>query len=91
MRAALPRRHPDGTWHMGVPHSGMQTAMQSELPELTQFIRHGLADDSFTLQVEISTAAERRRMLSPREEMAQLMTENPMLKDFFESIEAEII
>lgn len=91
MRATIPSRHPDGTWHMGVPHSGMLTAMQSELAELTQFIRHGLGDDSFTLHVEISTAAERRRILSPREEMAQLMSENRMLKDFLESIEAEII
>lgn len=92
MRKTLPRPSQDGSYYaMMVDHPGIEMEVSRVLPELTDYLRKGLGDDSFTLRTVVMAPGERPKVLSPREALARAVKKNHTLSNLLQQLEVEII
>ena len=61
------------------------------MPTITGFIRDRLENDDFTLRLALSQNREQTRILTTREFITNVMTNNPSLRDLLTFLDAELI
>lgn len=91
MRTAAPEPVDATSYRIVVGHPAQAQAFELSMTKLLKFLRDFLDNDSLTLHVEVSTESAGAKQLPPREFLKQVVTDNPAMKSFLGTIEAELI
>lgn len=91
MRADMPQRLGDSVYGFSVEHPGILQEVNSSLPELMDYLRKHVGNDSLELKVSLAEPRERKRVLTPREAVASVIANNRIIGGLLESINAEIV
>lgn len=90
MRVAKRERKSDTCYSLLVEHPAQLQAFESSMQKLVMFLRDYLRNDLLTLEAHIDEKAEIFKPLPPQEFLKKIITENPALGDFLQSIDAEM-
>lgn len=90
MRVAKRERKSDTSYSLLVEHPAQLQAFESAMQKLIMFMRDYLRNDLLTLDVRIDEKTEILKPLPPHEFLKKVVSENPALGEFLNSIDAEI-
>lgn len=91
MRNAIPESVGDGVYKIIVENPSQKQAIESSMTTILSFMRDGLENDYFSLNVEVNDSFERVKLLSPVEVIQKIMTNNPVLADGLRKLKAEMM
>lgn len=90
MRISVPERIGGNEFKVTVDHPAQRQAYESSMAELLKYLRDGLNNDSVSLRVEVSEKVDKERLMSPRDFLRKVVTENPTLAGFLKELDAEL-
>ena len=90
MRVARREKKSDTCYSLMVEHPAQLQAFESSMQKLVTFLRDYLKNDHLTLETHIDEKSEILKPLPPQEFLKKIITENPALGEFLQSIDAEM-
>ena len=90
MRAGRPELTGERRYTMHVVNEVQRQTMEEWITPLTQWLRDRLGNDAVTIEVAVKEGGTPLHVLNDRELLGTLMEENPMLKNFVETLELKL-
>lgn len=90
MRAGRPELTGERRYTMHVVNEVQRQTMEEWITPLTQWLRDRLGNDTVTIDVVVKEGGTPLHVLNDRELLGTLMEENPMLKNFVETLELKL-
>lgn len=90
MRAGAPKQTSPTEFLVLVSHPAQQQAFESSMPKLLKSLRDRLGNDMLTVKVDIDKDIKTVKKLPPKEFLNKIVSENPVMRDFLKSIDAEM-
>ena len=91
MQTSVPEKLDETTYRLELANEGQRQQFEKAMPTITGFIRDRLENDDFTLRLALSQNREQTRILTTREFITNVMTNNPSLRDLLTFLDAELI
>lgn len=90
MRASTPELRGDDKFHILVDHPAQLQAFDMAMTKLLEFLRDYLRNDFLTLTVEVKEQKGETHKKLPKDFLADIVKENPMIAGFLNEINAEM-
>ena len=91
MRNAIPECVGDSLYKIMVDNPAQMQAIEQSMGEILTFMRNGLENDMFALNIDITPNIVKERMMTPIEFINKLMDENPVISEGLRRFNAEIV
>lgn len=91
MRNAIPEYVGDSLYKIMVDNPAQMQAIEQSMGEILTFMRNGLENDMFALNIDITPNVVKERMMTPIEFINKLMDENPVISEGLRRFNAEIV
>lgn len=91
MRNAIPVCGGDSLYKIMVDNPAQMQAIEQSMGEILTFMRNGLENDMFALNIDITPNVVKERMMTPIEFINKLMDENPVISEGLHKFNAELV
>lgn len=91
MRSNSPRRISATEFEVVTDHSGNLIEYEKHARLLSEFLRSRLGNNRITLSFKVDSTINTEKLLSPKEFLGHIITENPDLGAFLKEIDAEVV
>lgn len=91
MRNSIPECVGDSLYKIMVDNPAQMQAIEQSMGEILSFMRNGLENDMFALNIDITPNVVKERMMTPIEFINKLMDENPVISEGLRRFNAEIV
>lgn len=91
MRNAIPECVGDSLYKIMVDNPAQMQAIEQSMGEILTFMRNGLENDMFALNIDITPNIVKERMMTPVEFIKKIMDENPVISEGLREFNAEIV
>ena len=91
MRNAIPECVGEALYKIMVDNPAQMQAIEQSMGEILTFMRNGLENDMFALNIDITPNIVKERMMTPIEFINKLMDENPVISEGLRRFNAEIV
>ena len=90
MRNAKPIAMGNDTYKVIVENPAQVQALEFVMQDLLEFMRNGLENDMFAISIEVTPNAEKKKILSPREALIDVINNNKVIADGLIKFKAEL-
>lgn len=90
MRNAKPIAMGNDTYKVIVENPAQVQALEFVMQDLLEFMRNGLENDMFAISIEITPNVEKKKILSPREALIDVINNNKVIADGLIKFKAEL-